>query len=630
MGSKPTYEELEQRVKGLERASVKRKQVEMALRHSEEKYRELVESANSIILKMDTQGNITLFNEFAQSFFGYKKEEIIGRNVIGTIVPSENSAGRDLAAMIEDIGRYPERYKNNENENMRKDGERVWVAWTNKPVVDEKGRVTEILCVGNDITVRKQSEDALREDEERYRKLVRLSPDPIVIIQDGRHILFSSAFTELFGYTQQDVDNGLSVLDVMHQDYKEAVRVRLKDRFSGKAVPRRLRVDMIAKSGRIIPCESSGVLIQYGGRPAILVIIRDITERKKIEEKMIIFQKFAEASEQGLGMADLNGNITYVNPALCRQLGERTPEEAIGKNGSLYYSEEHLKKLENESFPTVMKQGHWTGELDLISRDGKITNAIQSIFLIRDKTEKPFCMANVITDITEHKQLDKILIHREKLKTLGAIAGEVAHEIRNPLVSIGGFAKRLKQKYPDSNECNIILNETQRLENILSRIRNYLEPVEIHPRQCSINAIITSAVHLLSPETESRQVTCVLDLFKELSSGYADPGILSQIFINLIRNGTEATEKGGDLFIKTFESDQTLQVEFKNKATGLKLKDPELYFMPFAEGGRSIGLPLCHRLLKDMGGILSFVQDQEFMVFTVSLPKKVQADQAGN
>ena len=70
MGTKPTYEDLEQRVKELERESFKLKQVEMALRHSEEKYRELVESANSIILKMDTQGNIILFNEFAQSFFG--------------------------------------------------------------------------------------------------------------------------------------------------------------------------------------------------------------------------------------------------------------------------------------------------------------------------------------------------------------------------------------------------------------------------------------------------------------------------------------------------------------------------------------------------------------------------------
>jgi len=630
VGSKPTYEELEQRVKELEKESVKRKHVEESLRHSEEKYRDLVESVHSIILKMDTKGNITLFNEFAQSFFGYKKEEILGRNVVGTIVPGENSDGRDLAVMIEEIGRYPEKYMNKENENMRKDGKRVWVAWTNKPVVDEKGRVSEILCLGNDITVRKQPEEALRANEERYRNLVRMSPDPIVIIQDGRHILFSSAFTELFGYTQQDVDNGLSVLELIHQDYKEAVRMRLEDRFAGKTVPRSLRVDIVAKSGRIIPCESSSALIQYGGRPAILVILRDITERKKIEEKMIIFQKFAEASEQGLGMVDLNGNIIYVNPALCRQLGEKNPEEAIGKNGSLYYSEENAKKLKYEVFPTVMKQGHWTGELDLISKEGKTTNAIQSIFLIRDKTEKPFCIANVVTDITEHKQLDKILIHREKLKTLGAIAGEVAHEIRNPLVSIGGFAQRLKKKYPDSHECSIILNETQRLENILSRIRNYLEPVEIHPRKCSVNAIITNCVHLLSPETESRQVTCVLDLFKELPSVYSDPGILAQIFINLIRNGTEATEKGGELFIKTFQSDQILEIEFKNKAKDLKFKDPELYFMPFAEGGRSIGLPLCYRLLKDMGGLLSFVQDQEFMVFTVSLPKKVQTAETEN
>ena len=630
MGIKPTYEELEQRIKELEKEAFKRKQAEEALRQSEEKYRELVESANSIILKMDKKGNVTLFNEFAQRFFGYRKEEIIGRNVVGTIIREKSSNGEDLAAMIEDIGMHPERYMNNENENMRKDGARVWVAWTNKPVTDERGRVTEILCVGNDITARKRSIEALSEDEELYRNLVRSSPDPIVIIQEGRHILFSSAFSDIFGYTQQDVDNGLSVLEVIHEDYKEAVRMRLEERFSGKAVPRSLRVDMVTKDGKTIPCESSGVLIQYGGRPAVLVIIRDISERKKIEEEIIIFQKFAEASEQGFGMADLTGDITYANPALCRLLGEKNPDEAIGKNVRRYYPEEHLKTLEEESLPTVMERGHWTGELDLLSKEGKITNAIQSIFLIRDKSEKPFCIANVITDITEHKQLDRILIHREKLKTLGAIAGEVAHEIRNPLVSIGGFAQRLKQKYPDSRECDIILNETQRLENILSRIRNYLEPVEIHPRECSINAIITSCVHLLSPETDSRQVTCALDLFKEMPPVYTDPGILAQVCINLIRNGTEATEKGGSLFISTFESDQDVQIEFKNKATGSKPADPETYFMPFAEGGSSIGLPLCYRLLKDMGGLLSFEQEKEFIVFTVSLPKKVQPKETGN
>ncbi len=83
----------------------------------------------------------------------------------------------------------------------------------------------------------------------------------------------------------------------------------------------------------------------------------------------------------------------------------------------------------------------------------------------------------------------------------------------------------------------------------------------------------------------------------------------------------------GKLFIKTFERDKNLQVEFKNKAIGLKLEDPETFFMPFAEGGKSIGLPLCYRLLKDMGGLLSFEHAQDSMVFTVSLPKTVPSRQ---
>jgi two-component system cell cycle sensor histidine kinase/response regulator CckA len=140
-----------------------RKRAEEALRESEEKYRELVENANSIILRRDAQGNITFFNEFAQSFFGYSRDEILGKNVIGAIVPETDSAGRDLAAMIRDIGLQPERYANNENENMRRNGERVWVSWTNKAVRDKDGNIVEILCVGNDITERKRLQRQLRQ-----------------------------------------------------------------------------------------------------------------------------------------------------------------------------------------------------------------------------------------------------------------------------------------------------------------------------------------------------------------------------------------------------------------------------------------------------------------------------------
>ena len=137
------------------------KKVREALQRSEFKYRELVQNANSIILRMDSQGNVTFFNEFAQQFFGYTEDEILGRNVVGSIVPKTDSELRNLATMIRDIGLNPEEHANNENENMRKDGGRIWVSWTNKAIYDEDGNILEILCVGNDVTERKLLERQL-------------------------------------------------------------------------------------------------------------------------------------------------------------------------------------------------------------------------------------------------------------------------------------------------------------------------------------------------------------------------------------------------------------------------------------------------------------------------------------
>jgi PAS domain S-box-containing protein len=138
-----------------------RKNAEETLRKSEEKYRELVENANSIILRMDTNGRITFFNEFAQKFFGYREEEVLGKTVIETIVPEKKTRGRDLENMIREIALYPERFVKNENENMRKNGERAWIAWTNKPIFDTHGRHKETLCIGNDITDLKRTETEL-------------------------------------------------------------------------------------------------------------------------------------------------------------------------------------------------------------------------------------------------------------------------------------------------------------------------------------------------------------------------------------------------------------------------------------------------------------------------------------
>lgn len=138
-----------------------RKRSEAALRRSEAKYRELVQNTYSIIVRYDPLGHITFFNEYARKFFGFPEHDIIGLNILGSIIPWRSSSGRDYRSLMMDFLKDPEQYPTYEIENIRRDGSRAWIAWTNKPVRDKFGQVVEILSVGVDVTQRKQAQDQI-------------------------------------------------------------------------------------------------------------------------------------------------------------------------------------------------------------------------------------------------------------------------------------------------------------------------------------------------------------------------------------------------------------------------------------------------------------------------------------
>ncbi len=158
--------------KKLNEITARLKHAEQILHASEEKYRQLVENADCIILRMDKNGNITFFNEFAQKFFGYSEREILGKNVVGTIVSTIDKSGRNFSKLENGMRQHPERYIAYENENICKSGRRVWVVWANKIFSDKQKKITEILCVGHDITERRQLEKDILEITERERKLI--------------------------------------------------------------------------------------------------------------------------------------------------------------------------------------------------------------------------------------------------------------------------------------------------------------------------------------------------------------------------------------------------------------------------------------------------------------------------
>jgi PAS domain S-box-containing protein len=145
----------------VQREIEKRRITQETLQKSEIKYRHIIDNANSIIMEMDVKGNINFINKFAQEFFRYQETELLGHNVVGTIVAPIESALDEQEKMIEDIITHPENYLHNEKENILRNGEKVWIVWTYKPIFDEGNSLKEILCIGINRTEQKKAEDLL-------------------------------------------------------------------------------------------------------------------------------------------------------------------------------------------------------------------------------------------------------------------------------------------------------------------------------------------------------------------------------------------------------------------------------------------------------------------------------------
>ncbi|MGB3534943.1 MAG: PAS domain S-box protein [Microcoleaceae cyanobacterium] len=138
-----------------------RQQIEIALQERERQYRDLVQAANCIILRWDIDGNIIFLNQYGSEFFDWPIEEMLGKSVIGTIVPEWESSGRDLHTLMQQIYQQPNTFLINENENVCRNGKRVWINWANRPIFNQAGELIEILSIGTDITARKRSEEEL-------------------------------------------------------------------------------------------------------------------------------------------------------------------------------------------------------------------------------------------------------------------------------------------------------------------------------------------------------------------------------------------------------------------------------------------------------------------------------------
>ncbi len=279
--------ELAAAVRQLEHENLVRSQAESALRDSERKYRELVENVNSIIMRTTTEGIITFFNPYAQEFFGYSRDEIIGQNVIGTIIPETDDEGHDNRKAAQERRQHPDRYRLYEHVNMRKNGGQVWVAWRNEAVRDDSGQVLELLSIGIDITDRKRAEQALEQQRAFLETLLETIPNPVFYKNlDGTYIGCNTAFEQMVALPRREI-----IGKTVHQlASREAA-----DMYAAKDAELLASLGTQVYEGKVLfgPGEwrqaifSKAVFRDSSGEPAgIIGVVADITELKLLQEEL--------------------------------------------------------------------------------------------------------------------------------------------------------------------------------------------------------------------------------------------------------------------------------------------------------------------------------------------------------
>ncbi|MGO9021419.1 MAG: response regulator [Syntrophobacteraceae bacterium] len=468
--------------------------------------------------------------------------------------------------------------------------------------------------------------------------------EKILVVDDDVHICtVVKSFLELKGYDPIVCTNpmqalelsdnhwfGLAFVDINLPNMSGLdLVVKLREKRSAAEVVFITGSDVLEHAVQAIKLGASDFLPKPFHLSELEICLSRYEERKSLRKQIQLAEKRYYDLVQGLPLLvfvlrkDLR--FDFVNYTCLSILGY-TPEEIINIPGlfpELIHNDDRKRVL--QLFQAMFQDGGpgFSTNCRMIHKKGRVIHTIVksiSTCWCTDGSDV-VCVEGAIVDITDRISMEKALVQREKLRTLGAISAEVAHEVRNPLVAIGGFARRLQKKGMDQPELQIILNEAGRLERMLERIRDYLKPLDVHFEDCSINAIVENSLDLLSPEIERRQIDCLLDLSRDMPAACVDRDILGQVCINLIRNAAEAIVERGTLKVRTLEGDHNFHIEFRNRSTRPLVKDPESLFLPFDEGGQSIGLPLCNRLLKAMEGTISYSEEQGEIVFTVSLPK---------
>ncbi len=395
-----------------------RKLIENELRRMSKVF---MDTTDPIIIE-DLNGRIIDFNQETENAYGWDREDLLDSYIL-KLVPEErhNSSLAIRKSCLEG-----QRVHNYEDVRITKSGEIMNVLVTLSLITDEKGMAVGLASIAKDITEIKRIQQSMNDSLNFLQLMIDTIPGPVFYKdENGIYQGCNDKFCEYVGLDKSQII-GKTVYDIAPRELADVYH-NADIELMQKGGTQVYEAQMAHVNGQKREVVFYKAVYTRNEKIGLIGVALDITQRKAAEKEARTLREFAQASSQGFGIARLDGQVEYMNPALAEILEAESPEHFTGKKFHEYYPQDLRSKLDTEVVPQLFNGGKWTGEMRLVAPSGKEIETLENYFLIHDEHDKPAYIAATIMDITERKHAEKTL--HEKTELLNNVMSNIPNYI---------------------------------------------------------------------------------------------------------------------------------------------------------------------------------------------------------
>jgi len=570
-----------------------RRQAGEALRRSEERYRSMVEASPDMIWEVDTRGNFTYISAQTAPCLGYAPEELIGKPFLRLVRPeAQESVMQTFRSDILDKTTFTTL----EVAALRKDGSPVIIEVRSVMIADDTGQVAGFRGIARDITERRQTELALRESEEKYRRIVETTRDIIYTLNAGGEFTFvSPSVTRVLGYTPTDL-TGRPLISIVHPDDVQKVRENFRRSMEGdyQSPGTEARVRHASGEWRWLITRGERVRDPDGNSPYFAGIANDITGRRQAEEELKKseekFRYLVEFGLEGVLVLDLQGTVLFANNAAARLVEYDDNAGLIGKNVMEFIAPESREEVARDFAEVARGHDSYLAEYTVISAKGRKIS-VESIGKIVSYEGKPADLIS-LRDISGRKRAEEAL--RQANRKLSLLSGITRHDITNQLTVLKGHLAFLEKRQPDTTYNASFKKIDDAANRILAMIRftKEYEAIGVHaPAWQNCRSLAEAAARQAGPGKVrvENNLPATLEIF-------ADP-LIATVFYNLVEN---AIRYGGKITTIRFSaegSEDRPVIICEDDGEGIPVAEKERIFERGFGKNTGLGLFLAREIL---------------------------------